>query len=235
MARIRAPLHSTSATGPFGHMLGFASINPGRTIAKARRPNTRAATPAQIQVRNRMAATTAAQRWAARTAATNPEYGSTPLARWRALAPDPTEWENYLLRSLFGVNMTNIAAAESAWLVLTDEARAAWQAMIITAPPIIRPTPQAAPLGQPAAPLSAGFILWLHEWASWSAGLTASQPTATPPNYGPSDPLGPGSTWDAGASTWDGGASRWDRRAASIWDDPAISEWDGGASTWDYR
>lgn len=235
MAKVTGPLHSAQASGPFGAMLGFASSSPARTIAKTRRPNTRAPTPAQIQVRNRIAAATAAQRWAARTAATNPEYSTTPLARWRSLAPDPTEWENYLLRSLFGVNMTQIQAAEAAWMALDDSARAAWQTMIETAPPIIKPTTQKGPLDQPAPPLQAGFILWLHEWASFAAGLTGAAPTATPPNYSAADPLGPGSPWDAGASTWDAGASRWDRRAASIWDAPAPSNWDADASVWDYR
>lgn len=235
MAKVTGPLHSSNASGAFGAMLGFATITPARTVAKARRPNTRAPSPAQIQVRNRMAATTAAQRWAARTAATNPEYASTPLARWRALAPDPTEWENFLLRSLFGPNMTQINAAEDAWMALDDSARAAWQAMIETAPPIIKPTPQKGPLAQPAPPLQAGFILWLHEWASFAAGLTSAAPTTTPPDYGPADPLGPGSTWDAGATIWDDGASEWDRRAASLWDAPTLSTWDTDASTWDYR
>lgn len=235
MAKTSTPLHSRQVSGIYAKQIIFAHGNRPAATVTLHRTAARQATPLQIITRNNIAAITAALRFAARTQNINLLYGDTPGNYWRAYTPPGDEWQNYFQRQALGLNMTNIAAEDSAFWSFTDEGRALWDEAAAALRPIIPPTPNRGTDGLPQTHYTAGRILHILEWTTYTAGLTPDPPPATGPTWDAWPTVIRGSIWDAGATTWDDGASLWDWRDASIWDTPTPAEWDGNASIWDFR
>lgn len=182
MAKTTGPLFSMDASGKFGGALVFGKWKGRPTVRQLVIPANPQSTD-QEAARNAVRAMGAGQKWINATAEVRSGETITDKVQLTAAAPSGQAWNGYFVKSGIGAGQVHYDAGQAAWAALTAPQKSAWDSAAGALVPAILAVNQTVAGGGAGTPLTAGNVFFLACYALYIAGIYASAPTGTPPDY----------------------------------------------------
>lgn len=181
MAKVTGPLMSMDARGGFGGTLVFGNWKGRPTVRQLVRPSN-PATISQVNVRNSLRLTAAAQHFANGVVAHGSGRTITDQEAITNVTPSGYAWNGHLVKTMVGAGGVNMTAGKAAWTALTSGAKTAWDTAAAGLTPVIPSVAQKGAGNVSATAISGGEVFFLYQYALYLLGLI-TVPGATPPTY----------------------------------------------------
>lgn len=181
MARVKGPLMSMEASGSYGSTLVFGrrlGSNVVRQLVKPSNPMT----AGQMTARNRVRVFGALQKFVSGTSLMLSGKTSTDKELIAAMTPAGQRWNSYLQQVGIGTGGISYEAARTAYGLLTEMQKGAWDTAAGALTPVILAVAQKDAGGIDGTPISAGEVFFIYVYALSLMGIIAT-PAGTPPTY----------------------------------------------------
>lgn len=181
MAKVSGPLMSMDARGKFGNTLVFSGWKGRPTVRQLVLPTNPQSTN-QVAARNRVRALGAIQHFCNLSALINANLTLVNKSEIGAITPSGFAWNGFLVDSAIGGGGLTYTAAQAAYAALAAGEKTAWNNAAAALVPAIPAVAQQVAGGGAGAPLTAGNVFFIQEYALFAMGLQA-QPGAVPTVY----------------------------------------------------
>lgn len=172
---------SMSATGAFGGAMVF-SVWKGRPVVRQLVTPSNPASIDQVDVRNQLRVTGAAQHYANSALKKGAGRLITDEAAIRNVTPNGFAWNGHLVKAIVGAGNVNYTAAQALYAALTAPQKAAWDTAAAGLTPVIPAVAQKIAGNAAGVALSGGNVFFLYTYGLYILEISAV-PGAVPPVY----------------------------------------------------
>ena len=182
MAKVEGPLFSLEARGAVGKAIVFFPWH-GRHVVRQWKKPTNPQTAAQYSVRGKLRAAVDPMHFCNATALKDGADPLTDIEQIKAITPDNTIWNAFLVENELGDNNTNFDAAKVIYDALIEGEKTAWcTAADALVPPVCATALYKDGLPVTGTEYTSGANFFTYRYGLYKMGLDAV-PDATPPTY----------------------------------------------------